>query len=184
MRCQHMDDDSQCRMDATRRVMVGSALLIEVDRRSRSRARCVEPGTLGCMVDDVRVSRPAREPPTARPIGIPVPSAPDVPPCAARARGEPPRKPTPALDGGDTMVPRSVKKTAILMTLVTCSLGVGVSSATADQPAGRCPSDYDMVSAGRWGADGRAIDKNDDGRVCQKPLPDGESFNVIDNNAQ
>ena len=25
------------------------------------------------------------------------------------------------------MVPRSVKKTAILMTLVTCSLGVGVS---------------------------------------------------------
>ena len=97
-------------------------------------------GTLGCVVDDVRVTRPAREPPTARPIGIPVPSA----PMSLRARpgraANLPRKPMPALDGGDTMVPRSVKKTAILMTLVTCSLGVGVSSATAGQPAGRCPS--------------------------------------------
>jgi hypothetical protein len=42
-----------------------------------------------------------------------------------------------------------------------------------------------MVAAGTHGAEGRAIDKNGDGWVCEKPLPGGNVglFNVTDNNA-
>ena len=77
------------------------------------------------------------------------------------------------------MVRRSVKRTAILVTLVACSLGAGVPSATAAS-AGSCPSSFESVSTGKWGDEGRAIDKNGNGRLCQKLLPDGVSYNVID----
>jgi len=77
------------------------------------------------------------------------------------------------------MVLRSAKKKAIAVAFAALTIGLGVPSATA-APAGSCPSSFDPVSAGKWGDEGRALDKNDNGRLCEKPLPDGESFNVID----
>ena len=82
---------------------------------------------------------------------------------------------------------RTVKRVTVSIAILASALGVGVGPATAGQPVGRCPADFDMVPAGSWGAEGRAIDKNGDGKVCEKPLPGGGNegtFNVIDNNAQ
>jgi hypothetical protein len=80
----------------------------------------------------------------------------------------------------------TIKRGIASIVILASVLGVGVAPAIAGQAVGRCPDGFTMVSAGRYGDEGRAIDKNGDGKVCETPLPgvgNEGSFNVIDNNA-
>jgi hypothetical protein len=78
-----------------------------------------------------------------------------------------------------------LKRGIASIALVVSVLAFGAGPAGAAQPVGRCNQSFTMVAAGTHGAEGRAIDKNGDGWVCEKPLPGGNVglFNVTDNNA-
>jgi hypothetical protein len=73
----------------------------------------------------------------------------------------------------------------VISTVATLGGTVGAST-SAVAAKGGCPDGYSPVRASRYGDAGRAVDKNGDGWVCDKPIPaqpEG-SFNVIDNNAK
>ena len=79
-----------------------------------------------------------------------------------------------------------LKRGIASIALVASVLAFGAGPAGANQPVGSCNQSFRMVSAGQHGDEGRAIDKNGDGWVCEKPLPGAGNvglFNVTDNNA-
>jgi hypothetical protein len=81
---------------------------------------------------------------------------------------------------------RTIKRGIASIAIVASVLGIGIVPASAGQPVGRCPDSFTMVSAGKHGDEGRAVDKNGDGKVCEAQLPGAGNvgfFNVIDNNA-
>ena len=73
-----------------------------------------------------------------------------------------------------------MKRRALCLAAAIAALGVIVSAPTASAGTkGTCTDSYSLVSANKWGDAGRAIDKNGDGWICQKPSSHG-TFNVID----
>ncbi len=79
-----------------------------------------------------------------------------------------------------------IKRGIASIAIVVSVLGAAVGPAAAGQAVGRCPDGFTMVAAGTHGAEGRAIDRNGDGKICESPLPGVGNegfFNVIDNNA-
>ena len=79
-----------------------------------------------------------------------------------------------------------LKRGIASIALVASVLAFGAGPAGADQPVGRCNKSFTLVAAGTHGDEGRAIDKNGDGWVCEKPLNGVGNvglFNVTDNNA-
>jgi hypothetical protein len=76
------------------------------------------------------------------------------------------------------------RRVLTLVVSVTAILGMTVASPpTASAAKGTCVSEYSLVRASRWGAEGATIDKNANSWVCQKPLPGDGNFNVIDDHA-
>jgi hypothetical protein len=81
---------------------------------------------------------------------------------------------------------QSIRRGIASIAIVVSVLGAGVGPAAAGQAVGSCPGNFTMVSAGKHGDEGRAVDKNGDGKICEAQLPGVGNvgfFNVIDNNA-
>src|SRR5262245_8406642 len=113
------------------------------------------------------------------------PRPPPFHPHASRARCGALTDPTtaPACTGRDSMKARTMKRTILSMAILTSTLAVGVQPAGAGPAVGGCPSDYKLVSANKHDL-GDTVDKNGDGKICEKPIPafPPGSVNIIDNN--
>jgi len=76
------------------------------------------------------------------------------------------------------------RRIVCLAVSVSTILGMAVISApTASAAKGTCTNSFSLVRTTRWGDEGAKIDNNGNGWLCQKPNPDGTTFNVVDDHA-
>lgn len=78
---------------------------------------------------------------------------------------------------------RTMKRSIVALAIVASIAGPGIGQAIAKPAVGGCPSDFRLVSANTNDL-GDTVDKNGDGKICEKPIPafPPGSVNIIDNN--